>query len=79
MASKNVKVSQNLSEISRVSQSRFLSGSEHVAVSNFCKAVLECKSRSRNPKTSKRLGLAKKKKNAGLAVSQRLAFTICHP
>ena len=64
MASKNVKVSQDLSEILRVSQSRI-----------FCKAVLESKSRCRNPKTSKSLGLVEK--NAGLPVSQRLVFTIC--
>ena len=78
MASKNVKVSQNFSEISRVSQSRFLSGSERLAVSNFfCKAILESKPWSHNPKTLKSLGLAEK--NAGIAVSQRLVFTIRHP
>ena len=73
MASKNVKVSENFSEILRVSQSHFLSGSERLAVSNFCKAVLESKSWTRNPKTSKSLNLTEK--NAGLTVSQRLVFT----
>ena len=44
----------------------FFKRSECLAVSNFCKAVLGSKSRSRYPKTSQRLGLAEK--NAGLAV-----------
>ena len=78
MASKNVKVSQNFCQISRVSQSRFLSVSESLKKSLiFCEAVLESNSRSCNPKTSKSLGL--EKKNTGLAVSQRLVFTIRHP
>ena len=61
MASKDVKVSPNFSDISRVSQSRFLSGSERLAQSPiFYKAVLESKSRSRIPKTSKSLVLQRK-------------------
>ena len=50
MASKNVKVLQNFSEISRVLQSCFLSVSERLEVSHFWKAVLESNSRSRNLK-----------------------------
>ena len=59
-------VSQNFSRISRVSQSRFLyEGVKHFEVSVSQSEKSKC------------LGLAKK--NAGLVVSQSLAFTIRHP
>ena len=75
MVSEKIKVSQNFGQISRVSQWRFLRGSERLAVSNFF--AKGSQSRSRNPETLKGLGLAEK--NAGLAVSQSVAFTISHP
>ena len=74
-------VSQNFSRISRVSQSRFLSGYVHLAVSFFIRRCLGVSKyfevSASQSKKSKCLGLAKK--NATLAVSQSLVFTIRHP
>ena len=74
-------VSQNFSPISWVSQSRFLSGYVRLAVSFFirrCPGVSEHFEVSvSQSKKSKCLGLAKK--NASLAISQSLAFTIRQP
>ena len=74
-------VSQNFSRISRVSQSRFLSGYVRLVVSFF---IRRCFGVSKHvevsvsqSKKSKCLGFAKK--NASLAVTQSLAFTIRHP
>ena len=72
MVFKKLRVSQNCSQISQVSQSRFSSAVLYASQSRFFrKAVLE--SRSKN---SKRLWLAEK--NASLAGSQSLEFTIRH-
>lgn len=58
-----VNVLQNCSQISQVLQTRFLSGFECLAVSNFCIVG--------NPRTSRGL----REKNAGLAISH-LPFAI---
>ena len=74
-------VSQNFSRISRVSQSRFLSGYVRLAVSFFIRRCLGVSNHFEfsisQSKKSKCLGLAEK--NASLAVSQSLALTIRHP
>ena len=74
-------ISQNFSRISRVSQSRFLSGYVRLAVSFFKRRCLGVSKHFEfsvlQSKKSKCLRLAKK--NASLAVSQSLAFTIRHP
>ena len=61
---KKIKVSYNFSQMSRVSRYRLLRGSE--SLDHFAKPFWGSKSRSRNPKTSKCLGLAEK--TAGFAV-----------
>ena len=70
MVFQKLRVSQNFSQISRVSQSRFLyegvSESQNTLNSRFLQS-----------KKSKSLRLAKK--SASLAVLQSLAFTIRHP
>ena len=71
-------VLQNFSPISLVSQSRFLSGYVCLAVPFFIQRCLKTLwSLGVTSKKSKCLGLAKK--NASLAVSQSLSFTIRHP
>lgn len=77
MASKNVKVSQNFCEISRLSQSRFLSVSESLKSLEFFAKPFWSLILGLAIQRPQSLGL--EKKNAGLAVSQRLVFTIRHP
>ena len=66
MVHSKIRVSQNLYEISQVSQSRFL-----------CKVVSDYRFRSCILKGKKSLRLGKK--NASLAVTLSVAFTIRHP
>ena len=55
----------------------FCADCQRLGVSNFCKVVSDKRSRSRILKGKKSLGLAKK--NASLAVTLSLPFTIRNP
>ena len=55
----------------------FCANCQHLGVSNFCKVVGDFRSRFRILKGKKSLRLAKK--NASLAVTLSLTFTIRHP
>ena len=56
----HVRVSQNVFEISRVSQSRFVVGFQHLGVSNFCKVVSDDRSQSHILKGKKVSGSQRK-------------------
>ena len=81
MVLQKLRVSQNFSRISWVSQSRFLSGYVQPAVSFFIQGCLGVSKHFEfsvlQSKKSKCLRLAKK--NARVAVSQSLTFTIRNP
>ena len=55
MVLSKIQVSQNVCEISRASQSRFLRRCPRLGVSNFCKVVSDYKSRSRILKGKKKV------------------------
>ena len=80
MVPQKLWVSQNFSRISRVSQSRFMSGYVRLAVSFFIRRCLGVSKHFEvsvsQSKKSKCLGVAKK--NASLGVLQSVAFTIRH-
>ena len=60
--------SQNYSEISRVSQSRFLRECQLLGVSKFCKVVSDYRSRSRILKGKTSLARKEKRQSRRLAV-----------
>ena len=75
MVFEKIKASQNFGQISRVSQSRILRGSERLAVSNFCKPMwgLDLGLAIQRP-----IKVSVSQRKTLVSPSRRLAFTICH-
>ena len=74
MVLSKIRVSQNFCEISRVSQSRFLGGCQHLRVSNFCKVVSDYRSQSRILKVKKSRARKEKRQSRRLAKSRFYRF-----